>query len=455
MNKRCIQLGVTALLTSLLIVGCADDTETTKQTLDVILEETLATSSNGTGQGYYQLPASNDYAAIPQDPKNPITKEKVDLGKLLFHETAIAFHAKKSQGVGTFSCASCHHAAGGFQANLPQGIADGGTGFGTAGLHRTLDTEYALIDIDVQPVRTPSALNIAYQPNVLWNGQFGATGVNEGTAYAWTPNTPIATNNLGFEGTETQAIAGLAVHRLEIEDDTCITKEGASDYPNLFAAAFPSSTDEERISTVNAGLAIAAYERTLLANESPFQQWLGGNELAMTDEEKEGAILFFGKANCASCHNGPALNTMEFHALGMKDLSDAEDAFFALPENDAHKGRWSFTKRSQDMYKFKVPQLYNLKDSPFYGHGASFRSIRDVVEYKNKAVAENSKVPNFQLAEEFVPLNLTETEVDQIVAFLENGLYDPNLTRYVPETLPSGNCFPVNDAQGKLDLGCD
>ena len=71
-----------------------------------------------------------------------------------------------------------------------------------------------------------------------------------------------------------------------------------------------------------AGLAVAAYERTVLANQAPFQAWLRGNTGALTDRQKAGATVFFGKAGCVSCHTGPALNSMAFHAIGMNDLDD-------------------------------------------------------------------------------------------------------------------------------------
>ena len=99
--------------------------------------------------------------------------------------------------------------------------------------------------------------------------------------------------------------------------------------------------------------------------------------------------------------------------------------------------------------------MYNLKDSPFFGHGGTFRSVREVVEYKNLAISENPNVPEHLLDEAFVPLNLTDDEITAIVDFIENGLYDANLQRYVPDALPSGQCFPNNDEQSKIDLGCN
>ena len=77
------------------------------------------------------------------------------------------------------------------------------------------------------------------------------------------------------------------------------------------------------------------------------------------------------------------------------------------------------------------------------------------VAYKNEGVKDNPRVPDGQLAPQFEPLGLSEAEIDAIAAFLETGLYDSNLTRYEPSSLPSGNCFPNNDSQSKADLGCN
>ena len=146
---------------------------------------------------------------------------------------------------------------------------------------------------------------------------------------------------------------------------------------------------------------------------------------------------------------------MAFYALGMNDLYQKPGTINADVNSVGNKGRGGFTQNAEDMFKFKVPQLYNLKDSPFYGHGASFTTIEEVINYKNNAVAENTNVPAGQLATEFVPLNLSTEEVANLKAFLETALYDANLARYEPSTLPSGNCFPNNDTQSQTDLNCN
>ncbi len=394
-------------------------------------------------------PIETDFLSIPSDINNPITEAKVELGKLLYHETMIATNPNLDNGMYTYSCASCHHVAAGFQSGIKQGIGEGGLGFGSYGEGRIKNQMYAEADLDVQPIRSPSVLNVAFQEVMLWNGQFGGKGMNEGTESQWTVGTPKEVNNLGFEGVETQAIAGLDVHRLVIDGDEMIN----SSYHDLFDTAFPEVAVNERYTKRNAGLAIAAYERTLLPNQAPFQNWLRGDNNAMEADELAGAKLFFNKGQCYTCHSGPGLNGMDFHALGMKDLEGAE--VLTLIDEATKKGRGGFTGNSADDYKFKTPQLYNLKDVHFFGHGGSFETVKDVIEYKNEAIAEQTDVGQNQLSPLFEPLNLTETEINQLTAFLENALYDDNLERYVPTQLPSGNCFPNADATSSADLGCN
>jgi cytochrome c peroxidase len=144
---------------------------------------------------------------------------------------------------------------------------------------------------------------------------------------------------------------------------------------------------------------------------------------------------------------------MSFYALGMNDM-EGNGTLNSSSDLAANKGRGSFTQNAADNYKFKTPQLYNLKDSPFYGHGGTFTSLRDVITYKNTAMAENNHVPVSQLAEGFHPLNLSDEEIEDLVNFIENGLYDPDLFRYVPDVLPSGNCFPNADILSQIDQGC-
>jgi cytochrome c peroxidase len=119
------------------------------------------------------------------------------------------------------------------------------------------------------------------------------------------------------------------------------------------------------------------------------------------------------------------------------------------------KGRGGFTKNPDDNYKFKTPTLYNITDNGFYGHGGTFTSVRDVVVYKNKGISQSTEVADDNLATQFGTIDLTDQEIDNLTAFIETSLRDADLTRYVPETLKSGLCFPVNDVQSQQDLGCN
>jgi len=193
--------------------------------------------------------------------------------------------------------------------------------------------------------------------------------------------------------------------------------------------------------------------RTLITNKAPFQDYLKGNRNALTEQEKRGAMLFFGDAKCATCHSSPS---MTFYAVGVKDLYEcATDVFGTSADDVRNLGRGSFTGKEEDMHKFKVPQLYNLKDTPFYFHGSSKTTLKEVVEYFNDAIPENASVPASQIPPIFSPLGMSQSEVDDLVAFLENGLHDPDLERYAPDYILSGNCFPNNDPQSRIDLGCD
>lgn len=423
-----------------------------------ILEDLLTASSPTQSKDFYLLPASDDFNNIPQDPLNPLTQAKVDAGKLIFHDPAFA-----TEGVAlrakTWSCATCHHARAGFKSGLIQGMGEGGEGFGLKGEARAWhDPETGTQDADVQPVTSPTVLNVAYQDVMLWNGALGNASngiINVGIDpdRLMTEGTPKEANREGLSGIETQAIAGTGVHRIlgfppELE---------TTDYYQMLLDAFPEfSRDELNKASTRA---IAAFERTILANKAPFQQWLRGDELAMSAKEISGAEVFFGEGGCVACHQGPALSSpvgatedQVFFAVGFSDL-DVNEVIGEIADG-VRLGRGGLTGNSADNYKFKVPQLYNLVDINVFGHGGSFNSVREVVEYKNAGVAQND-ASTTNLDYRFVPLNLSAAQIDDLVEFLEVSLRDPDLMRYEPQSLPSGLCVINNDTTSRADLGCD
>ena len=451
MNKMNRYLQATIIIL-LLFSACRSDKVELTTSLDVQLENAIKKYSATGDLDHFILPASTEYDKIPTSPENPITPVKVALGKFLFFETGLGLSPMQDIGEGTYSCASCHIPSAGFRPGREQGIGEGGSGFGINGEDRTMSDYYTPEQLDVQGARPLSVLNSAYVTNALWNGQFGGGGVNEGTESVWKEENGTAINHLGFGGLESQNIESLHLHRMVINKDV-LDNLGYTPY---FESAFSDFPEEERYSEKAASFALAAYLRSLLTNEAPFQDYLKGNKIALSEQEKRGALLFFGDAKCAACHSGPSLNAMNFYALGVKDLYECGEGVFNTSADDPRNlGRGGFTENPEDMYKFKVPQLYNLKDTPFYFHGSSKTNLEDVVKYFNDAVIENPRVPESQIPPIFKPLGLTQSDIDDLVAFLENGLHDPNLKRYEPDYILSGDCFPNNDAQSRLDLGCD
>ncbi|MEP7197179.1 MAG: cytochrome c peroxidase [Saprospiraceae bacterium] len=434
------------------LLSCVSDNP--KNDVDFKLEELIKRHSETGSLQAFIMPNSTDYAQLPnQDPKNPVTAEKANLGKLLFFETGLAQDAKKPESLGTYSCSSCHIVEKNFTAGRVQGIADGAVGFGSSGEGRFKNRNYQGSEVDAQGARPLPTINLTYVRNALWSGAFGAHGMNVGTEQAWgIADTLTSINSLGFEGLESNNTRALFVHRQTVTKEL-MEKLGLKP---LFDKAYPDVPESERYTKQIASNAMAAYFRTILTNEAPFQQWLKGKKDAMSDQQKRGADLFFGKAACINCHVSPSFNNQRFAAIGVLNLFQNSQEIFRTDANDArNKGRGGFTLRDADLYKYKVPQLYNLKGIGFYFHGASKNNLREVIEYFNRANPENNLVPLDRIDKQFKPLNLSTTEIDDLLEFLENGLYDANLIRYKPSSIMSGNCFPNNDPLSKIQMGCN
>ena len=421
--------------------------------LDFELTQTISSRTQSGTIADFILPESDDYAALPnQDPKNPVTAIKVELGRMLFFETGLGLEPTYPVSKVAYSCSSCHIPQRGFTAGRFQGVADGAIGFGESGEGRSKNPLYLGDEVDAQGARPLPVINTTFVTNALWAGTFGSFNVNTGTESVWHQDTLVEINFKGLEGLEANNARALAVHR-QVVNKAVTDSLG---YTPMFDIAFPEIPANERYTRQTAAFAIAAYFRTILTNQAPFQLWLRGDDKAMTDQQKRGALLFFGKAGCVGCHNSPSLNTLphQFFALGVKNLYQSGHEVFRTGPNDKRNlGRGGFTGLPEDMHKFKVPQLYNLKNADFYFHGASKRSLREVVDYFNAGIPENPDVPLSRIATQFHPLGLTETEITDLTEFLENGLYDPNLPRYAPVQTNSGNCFPNNDPLSRVEMG--
>ena len=433
----------------LIISGCTEDKIDYTTALDYDLERAISVYSPTGETDFYLLPEETDLAQIPQDPKNPLTPQKVQLGKFLFFETGLAMDSKHDSAEGTYSCGSCHIPEKGFRPDNVQGIADGGMGYAE---YRGMNPEYTEEDLDVQEARPLNLINVAFVKNTAWNGQFGAGGANMNTEHVWADRLDTRRNHLGYEGLETQNIQGVTTHRMLV-NKYLVEKFG---YKELFDQSFPEYDEANRYSKITGSLAISAYLRTVISNRAPFQDWLAGDTQAMTAEEKEGAILFFGKANCNRCHYNQNLGSGEFHALGVNDMDMHPLSVKAdNPIARRNLGRGGFTKEESDLYKYKVPGIYNIGDSEFFFHGSSAETLEDLIEYKNIAVKENDRVPDANMSPKFTPLDLTEEEKTNLASFIRKSLRDPDMERYAPTELKSGLCFPNNDQVSKDYLKCE
>ena len=408
----------------------------------------LIAQSSRTGEvDYFVMPSSEDYQALPnQEPRNRITKSKVELGRMLFFDPALGQNPLHDVCYETYSCSSCHIPERGFLPGRMQGVADGAVGFGDFGSDRFIAPGYLESEIDAQGNRPMTVMNVTYMTNTLWSGLFGANDKNIGTEDRWTGLAEA--NHTGLAGLEAQNLEGFDLHRLEI-NDRVLDDHG---YRELFDRAFSNIPESLRYTRQNASFAMGAFLRTILTNQAPFQVYLKGNHDALTSNQKEGAKLFFGKAGCTSCHRSTSFSNMEFYAIGTADMHTIGG--LNTDENDPRNlGRALFTGKTEDAYKFKVPQLYNLKDYATYFHGSSKKSVSEVLDFKIKAQSENPNVKNEVVA--LRPLQLSPEEKQQLIDFLENALYDDNMTRYKPVSVPSGYCSPNNDRQSREDMGCE
>jgi cytochrome c peroxidase len=306
---------------------------------------------------------------VPED--NPLTPEKVELGELLF------FDARLSAD-GSLACVSCH---------LPD------QGWAT---HTPLSPAYPT---NMERRISPTLVNVGYNKVLLWDGRAGSL--------------------------EKQALGPIQnpLHMNQNLDLLIDKLNSIPAYAERFQRVFGTSVNPEVL-----GKALAAFERTLISRNAPFDRYLAGDQQAMAASAVRGMALFKGKARCILCHNGPNFTDGQFHNLGVPDvpllthpLVQASIRFDAkrmnVPEYAQVKedlGRYLVTKEEQDKGAFKTPTLRNVAQRDPYMHNGSFQSLEEIIDFYNEgggAVA--GKSPLLQ------PLALTAQEKRDLVAFLQ------------------------------------
>ncbi|HKU98621.1 MAG TPA: cytochrome c peroxidase [Vineibacter sp.] len=189
-------------------------------------------------------------------------------------------------------------------------------------------------------------------------------------------------------------------------------------YAPLFKAAFPDEPDP--VSALNIASAIGAYERTLMT-PAPFDAYLTGDIQALGPSARAGLDTFIS-TGCVACHNGVGVGGSQYRKFGM-----LEDYWMATNSRIVDKGRIEVTKDSDDLYVFRVPSLRNVARTPPYFHDGSVFSLRDAVRI----------MARIQLGVE-----LAETDVSDIVVFLESLTGELPATFSTVPALPSGAVAP-------------
>lgn len=189
---------------------------------------------------------------------------------------------------------------------------------------------------------------------------------------------------------------------------------GNDGYKQAFGKAYP----DEEISKVTIAKAIASFERTVVSNNSPFDRWVGGDAKAMTAQEIRGFRVFAGpeKGNCAICHHAPNFTDNGFHNIGLAsfDKESPDIGRFAQKPLAVLKGA------------FKTPSLRNITQTAPFFHDGSAKDLTNVVEH----YARGGEVKT-NLSPDMKPLNLSQKEKEDLVAFLQALTSDP-----APVTVP-------------------
>lgn len=335
-------------------------------------------------------PASDAYAwnlppwasPPPDPPGNRTTAAKVALGRRLFYDGKLAADGMRS-------CASCHQQDRGFSDASP--FSWGVTGQLTAR-------------------NTMPLANVGYFPTLTWTNP----AMRSLELQARSPMLGTHPVEMGMSGRENQLLENLSSNPL---------------YTTLFRDAFPSANGSITLDLVTA--ALAAFERTLVSMNAPYDQYrFGGAADAISDSAKRGEALFFSdRTKCSACHGGPRFNSdvdasgapfQNFQNNGLYNV-DGKGAYPA-----ANRGLIDFTARPEDMGKFRVPSLRNIALTAPYMHDGSLPDLDAVLDHyaaggrlirdgeTNAGNGRTSPVKSQRLA----GFSLSQQEREDLAAFL-------------------------------------
>lgn len=294
---------------------------------------------------------------------NPPSAAKIELGKQLY------FDGRLSKD-GTVSCASCHDPKKGFSNGERFATGVGGAKGGRS---------------------APSVINAAYYRQQFWDGRAASL--------------------------EEQAL-GPIQNPIEMAEtlESVVKKLSAIEgYRSQFKDVFGSDVTSDGI-----GKAIAAYERTILSGNAPYDAFKAGDKTALSEIAERGRKLFFSKANCSACHSGPNFSDNSYHNVGI-----------GMDQKKPDPGRVVVSRLEGDRGAFKTPTLREIARTAPYMHDGSLKTLEDVVEHYIKG-----GIANDYLDEDLFPLRLTADDKKDLVTFLVEGLSSPDYPDHKPPKLP-------------------
>ena len=345
-------------------------------------------------------------AALPKVVKapmnNPNTAEKAHLGKLLFYDPILS-------GGKDISCVSCHHPATGYAEFLDLSIGSNGKGLGSKRVFNTPNT------IPLMKRNSPTILNTAYN-GIQEKGDYDP----EDAAMFWDDRIK-SLEKQALEPIKTlEEMRGHHFEKKQILTEVAERLKAIPKYKKLFAAAFGSNAP---IDSIHIAKAIAAFERTLVANNSRFDQYMSGDTHAISLAEKEGLALF-ESVGCINCHSGPMFSDYKLHVIGVP-----ENKKVLIPDSGA-----------DERFAFRTPSLRNLRFTAPYMHNGVFQNLKEVLEfYEDISVGKtrNKSVSKAMFDPLVDDLELSVKEMSLLISFL-NTLNDDNFDKEIPTSVPSG-----------------
>ncbi len=410
----------------------------------------------------------SNYGAVPIGPMPAQDPALVALGQSLFFDPVLS-------GNRDIACATCHHPLNYAADGLSLAIGTGGSGLGAS---RVLGAGRQFI-----PRRAPSLLNKGLGLQYLfWDARLSRFGpqASPGLIPVLPPDLtdilakqamlPVL-NRGEMRGTDgDRDVLGDPNELAQIPDSQPSRVWGAimlrllaiPEYVARFNAAFPT-TPNAQLGFQHAATAIAAFQKQAFTRtDSPFDRYLNRDDGALSPEQKQGALLFFGKARCSGCHSGAFLGGQSFANTGMPQLGPGTGSGAPLDF-----GVGEAIGQTGYRFAFRVAPLRNVELTAPYMHSGAYATLEAVVRHYNDAPKALRNFDADQLAPALrgsvhlddastaailgnldfrlrTPLNLTEAEIGQLVAFLK-ALTDPaaaDLRALIPARVPSGLPVP-------------